>query len=80
MSNFILNKHHLREVLLHYFIAKKSAAETYRLLVDITVSMLHQIQLAKNGFDDLKMMILTLRIKNMENHPKNLKTLNWKNY
>ncbi|EFN75245.1 hypothetical protein EAI_08266, partial [Harpegnathos saltator] len=28
-------KHHLREVLLHYFIAKKSAAETYRLLVEI---------------------------------------------
>jgi len=35
MSNFIPNKHHLREVLLHYFIAKKSAAETYRLLVDV---------------------------------------------
>jgi len=35
MLNFIPNKHHLREVLLHYFIAKKSAAETYRLLVDV---------------------------------------------
>ena len=31
MSGFIPNKHHLREVLLHYFIA----AETYHLLVDI---------------------------------------------
>ena len=35
MSNFIPNKHHLREVLLHYFIAKKSAVETYRLLVEV---------------------------------------------
>jgi len=34
MSGFIPNKHHLREVLLHNFIAKKSAAETH-LLVDI---------------------------------------------
>lgn len=35
MSSFIPSKHHLREVLLHYFVAKKSAVETYRLLVDV---------------------------------------------
>ncbi|KAG5327808.1 MOS1T transposase, partial [Pseudoatta argentina] len=35
MSEFIPKKQHLREVLLHYFILKKSAAETHRLLVDI---------------------------------------------
>lgn len=35
MSIFIPNKRHLREVILHYFIAKKTAAETYRLLRDI---------------------------------------------
>ena len=35
MSSFVPNKQHLREVLLHYFIAKKSAAETYRLLLDV---------------------------------------------
>jgi histone-lysine N-methyltransferase SETMAR len=35
MSSFIPTKQHLREVLLHYFIAKKSAAETHRLLEEI---------------------------------------------
>jgi len=35
MSDFIPRKQHLREVLLHYFIARKSAAETFRLLVEI---------------------------------------------
>jgi len=35
MSEFIPKKQHLREVLLHYFILKKSAAEMHRLLVDI---------------------------------------------
>jgi len=35
MSEFIPKKLNLREVLLHYFILKKSAAETHRLLVNI---------------------------------------------
>ncbi|KYQ53610.1 hypothetical protein ALC60_00922 [Trachymyrmex zeteki] len=35
MSEFIPKKQHLREVLLHYFILKKSATETHRLIVDI---------------------------------------------
>lgn len=34
MSKFEPNKQHLREVLLHYFILKKSAAETHRILVE----------------------------------------------
>ncbi|KYQ48368.1 Neuronal acetylcholine receptor subunit alpha-7 [Trachymyrmex zeteki] len=33
MSNFVPEKRHLREVLLHYFFLKKSAAESHRLLV-----------------------------------------------
>ena len=32
MSNFALNSHNLREVLLHYFISKKTAAESQRIL------------------------------------------------
>lgn len=35
MATFTPTKHHLREVLLHYYILKKSAAETYRMLVDM---------------------------------------------
>jgi transposase len=34
MENFVPEKHHLREVLLHYFILKKSAAESHRMLVE----------------------------------------------
>ena len=29
------NSHHLREVVLHYFISKKTAAESYRILVKV---------------------------------------------
>ena len=35
MSNFAPNSRHLREVLLHYFISKKSAAGSYRILVKV---------------------------------------------
>ena len=35
MSNFVSNSHHLREVLLHYFISKKTAAESHRILVKL---------------------------------------------
>lgn len=35
MSNFVPEKQHLREVLIHYFLLRKSAAETRRLLVQV---------------------------------------------
>ena len=35
ISNFVPNSHHLREVLLHYFISKKTAAESHRILVKV---------------------------------------------
>ena len=37
MSNFVLNSHHLLKfgVLLHYFISKKTAAESHRILVKV---------------------------------------------
>ena len=34
MSNFEPTKQHLRRILLHYFIKKKSAAEAHRILVE----------------------------------------------
>jgi len=34
MSNFVPTKWHLREVLLYYFILKKTAAESHRLFVE----------------------------------------------
>ena len=35
MLTFVPKKPHLREVLLHYYILKESAAETHRILVSI---------------------------------------------
>ena len=35
MSNLVSNSHHLREVLLHYFISNKTAAESHRILVKV---------------------------------------------
>ena len=35
MSNFVPNSHHLREVSLHYFISKKIAAESHRILAKV---------------------------------------------
>ncbi len=37
MSNFVPKKEHLREVLIHYFILKKSAAESYHILQEAYV-------------------------------------------
>ena len=34
MSNFVPNKVYLREILSHYFIQNKSAAEAHRILVE----------------------------------------------
>jgi len=35
MSNFVLNKQHLREILIFCFNWKKSAAEAHRMLVEV---------------------------------------------
>ena len=35
MSNFVPNSHYLPEVLLYYFISKKTAAESHRILVKV---------------------------------------------
>ena len=35
MSDFVPNSHHLREAVLHYFIPKKTAAESHRILVKV---------------------------------------------
>jgi len=35
MSNFVLIKQHLREILIFYFNWKKSAAEAHRMLIEV---------------------------------------------
>ena len=35
MSNFVPDCHHLREVVLYYFILRKTTAESHRILVKV---------------------------------------------
>ncbi|XP_059554467.1 bromodomain-containing protein 8 isoform X6 [Myotis daubentonii] len=58
MLNFMPKKEHLREVLIHYFILKKSAAESYCILQEAMMNMLHLKVLVNAGLNSLKGMIL----------------------
>jgi len=60
MSNFVLTKQHLREILIFCFNWKKSAAEAHRMLVEIyddTAPTDH----VGNGFDVSRMEISALK-------------------
>ena len=51
ISNFVLTKQYLREVLIFCFNWKKSAAEARRMLVKVMVTLLQLINHVGNGFD-----------------------------
>ena len=79
MSSFEPNKRHLRELLIHFFNLKKSAAETHRLLVKaygdaaLNERSREWFQKFKNGEFDVK-------TKNVAKGRKCTKTRNWKHY
>ena len=50
MSIYISKKQHLREVMLHYYITKKTAAETQHLIVEIYVVHAPSITTFKDWF------------------------------
>jgi len=50
MSIYIPEKQHLRKIMFHYYIAKKTVAETYRLLVEIYVEHPPSITSCKDWF------------------------------
>jgi len=61
MSNFVLTKQHLREVLIFCFNWKKSAVEVHRMLIEafllqqfLLVTLLQLINHVGNGFDVLR--------------------------
>jgi len=54
MSNFVLTKQHLWEVLIFCFNWKKSAVEAHRMFVEVCVTLLQLINHVGNGFDDFK--------------------------
>lgn len=75
-------KQHLREVLLHYFILKKSATESYRLLVEVygdnAPSEFKEI--IAIDFNNLETVISMCKTKNILVLQKSLKMKNWKHY
>ena len=78
MSNFVLTKQHLREVLIFCFNWKKNAAEAHRMLVEIygdTAPNILLINHVRNSFDVSRMKI-SAKDKLRSRQPKNLKTKN----
>ena len=77
MSNFVLTKQYLREVLIFCFNWKKSAAETHRMLVEVfMVTLLQLINHVGNGFDVSRMEISALKTSLALDSQKNSKTKN----
>jgi len=79
MSNFVLTKQHLREILIFCFNWKKSAAEaaTHRMLVEVygsfMVTLLQLINHVGNDFDVSRMEISVLKTSFAPDSQKNLK-------
>jgi len=69
---FCVKKKYLREILLHYFILKKSAVKEHRILVETYALSDNNMQI---GLDAPKIMIL---IKNALTHRKSMKAKNWR--
>ena len=84
MSNFVLTKQHLREILIFYFNWKKSAAEAHRMLTEVysdcevhgTVPT-DKINHVGNGFDVSRIEISALKISLALDSQKNSKTKNY---
>lgn len=70
MANFVPKKQHLREVLLHYFLLKKSAAETHRLLVEAYGEHAPSNTTCKEWFQRFKGGDFDVRDKEREGGPK----------
>jgi len=76
MSNFVLIKQHLREVLIFCFNWKKSAAEAHRMLVEVYGDTVPLINHVGNGFDVSRMDISALKTTLALASQKNSKTKN----
>jgi len=75
MSNFVLIKQHLREVLIFCFNWKKSTAEAHRMLVEVYGNTAPTDHVG-NGFDVSKMEISALKTSLALDSQKNSKTKN----
>jgi hypothetical protein len=80
MSKFIPKKQHLREVLLHYYISKKSAAETHRILVNIYADHAPCNTTCKEWFRRFQNGDFDVSDKEREGAPKNSKIHDYKHY
>ena len=70
MSNFVPNSHHLRKVLLHYFIFKKTAAESHRILVKFYCGHALSETTCRDWFRRFKSGDSTSASATVENHGK----------
>ena len=80
MSNFVLTKQHLREVLVFCFNWKKSAAGAHRMLVEVYGGNAPTDKSTENGFDVSRMVISALKTSLALDSQKNSKTQNWRHY
>ena len=70
MSNFVPNSHHLREVLLYYFISKKTVAESHRILVEVYGEDALSETTCRNPFRRFRSGDFVLSNKDREKGPK----------
>ena len=70
MSNFMPNSHHLREVLLYYFISKKTAAESHRIFVKVCGEHALSETTCRDWFRSFKNGDFDLRYKDRGKPPK----------
>ena len=80
MSNFVPSNMHLREVLLHYLILKKTAAESHRLLVEAYSDHALSETTCRDWFKRFKSGDFDLDNRNVVNLQRNLKIQNCKVY
>ena len=80
MSTFVPNKVCLREILLHYFIQNKTAAEAHRTLVDTFGDNALSDTTCRDWFWRFKNNDFKLEDKERSDTPKKLKIKNWRKY
>ena len=80
MSNFVLTKQHLREVLVFCFNWKKSAAEVHRMLVEVYGDNASTDKSCREWFRRFKNGDFSVEDKPRCGQPKNSKTKNLRHY
>lgn len=73
MSKFLPSKEHLREVLIHYFVLKKSPAESHRILVEAYGEHALSVATCERWFKRFKSGDFSVKDKERSGQPKKFK-------